>query len=209
VVSDRVGSFDDVDMPDVDLATEAKEIAGRFAPADMPPVEVEPLEALPAVTSFFLDDLPEGAVVVRCPQDLSAVRGIGQLYEQRLYRAGVGTYWMLAELSDEMLNDILEAQAFQDVDLDAIRASAREWMEKTNSSGRVWDATEPDDFEVLEGIGDVYEGRLYDAGICTYASLAALTEAELAEICRAPSFRTPDYAGWIATAQRLSAQAEG
>lgn len=224
VVSGRVRAFDDAaeplvaDMPqesgrDGDMADAAAEAAAevprfgsRFAPADMPPVEVEPVEKLPDVAAHFLDDLPEGAMVVRCPQDLSAVRGIGQQYEQKLYRRGVGTYWMLAELSDEMLTDVLGVQAFQDVDLDAIRASAREWAEKTSAIGRVWDATEPDDFEVLDGIGDVYEGRLYDAGICTYEALAALTEAELAEICRAPSFRQPDYAGWIATAQRLTAQ---
>lgn len=220
VVSSPVRAFDEAeesltaDMPQegglaeaaAEAVAEVPRFGSRFAPPEMPPVEVEPMARMPELTASFLDDLPEGGTVVRCPQDLSAVRGIGQLYEQKLYRRGIGTYWMLSELSDETLADILEVKAFQEVDLAGIRASAREWAEKTDSIGRVWDGTEPDDFEVLEGIGDVYESRLYEAGICTYEALAALTEQELAEICRAPSFRQPDYASWIATAQRLAAQ---
>jgi predicted flap endonuclease-1-like 5' DNA nuclease len=137
------------------------------------------------------------------------VPGIGAVFEQKLYSRGVGTYWALSELSNERLADILEAKSFQDVNYDAIRAGAREWAEKTDSIGRLWDGTEPDDFEILEGIGDVYESRLYEAGICTYETLASTSEERLAEICHAPSFRRPNYAAWIETARAKVAQRRG
>jgi predicted flap endonuclease-1-like 5' DNA nuclease len=52
----------------------------------------------------------------------------------------------------------------------------------------------------------VYEGRLYDAGICTYQALADATVEQLTEICKAPAWRMPDYANWIAQAKELLAQ---
>jgi predicted flap endonuclease-1-like 5' DNA nuclease len=167
-------------------------------------------EATPATGAAesvaVLEEQSEDAVVVSCPQDLSAVPGIGAVYERKLYSHGVGSYWALSELSDEVMADILGVKSFQNVNYDAIRASAREWAEKTDSIGRVWDGTEPDDFEILEGIGDVYESRLYEAGICTYEALAGTSEERLAEICRAPAARRPNYALWIETSRAKIAQ---
>lgn len=143
--------------------------------------------------------------IAPCPQDLSAVAGIGPVLEERLYAAGVGSYWALTELPDEALATILDAQSFQDIDLGAIKASAMQLAAESNSLGRTWDGTSPDDFDRLPGIGEVYERRLYEAGICTYAAMAAATPERLADICRAPAMRTPDYQSWIATAAELSA----
>jgi predicted flap endonuclease-1-like 5' DNA nuclease len=138
---------------------------------------------------------------VRCPQDLSAVSGIGPVFEERLYRAGIGTYWEVAE----MRNSDLAAVLGEPADYDAIRASALQRATETNSVGRAWDGTPPDDFETMIGIGEVYEKRLYEAGICTYEALAALSKERLAEICAAPKGRVPDYDGWIAEAYRRAA----
>lgn len=143
--------------------------------------------------------------VVRCPQDLSAVPGIGQAFEERLYAAGIGSYWSLAELPAEELGRILEVKPFQDVDLGAIKEAAMNMAAQTNSLGRAWDGSPPDDFYSLPEIGEVYERRLYEAGICTYEAMAAATPEQLADICKAPPMRTPDYAAWIATAAELSA----
>lgn len=143
--------------------------------------------------------------VVSCPQDLSAVTGIGSVFEERLYAAGIGSYWALAELPTDRLATILDAQAFQNVDLSAIKASAMQLAAETQTLGRAWDGTPPDDFDGLPGIGEVYERRLYEAGICTYEALAAATPERLAEVCKAPAMRAPDYAAWIATAADLSA----
>lgn len=143
---------------------------------------------------------PAATHVVSCPQDLSAVEGVGTVYEDRLYDAGIGSYWELAETSATELAGILGFQSFQEENLAAIKASAMQLAVQTNSIGRSWDGTPPDNFEVLEGLGEVYERRLYEAGICTFEALAAATPEQLAEICKAPAMRTPDYNTWITTA---------
>lgn len=145
--------------------------------------------------------------VVACPQDLSAVDGIGIVFEQRLYDAGIGSYWSLAELPDDELGTFLDAHT--GVDLEAIKSSAMRLAVETDSQGRVWSGSPPDDFDALAGIGEVYERRLYEAGICTYEALAATSPERLAEICQAPPMQTPDYAAWVSTAADLAAGRSG
>jgi predicted flap endonuclease-1-like 5' DNA nuclease len=148
---------------------------------------------------------PKAVYVLPCPQDLSVVPGIGSVFEDRLYAAGIGSYWELAETPDEELMTILDVSAFQGVDIAEIKAGAMQMAVRTDSLGRSWDGTPPDDLEVLGGLGEVYERRLYEAGICTYEALAAASPERLAEICKAPAARAPDYAAWIARAAELSA----
>jgi predicted flap endonuclease-1-like 5' DNA nuclease len=142
---------------------------------------------------------------VSCPQDLSRIHGVGAVYETKLYAAGIGTYWELSEIADQDLVRVLDVQDFQAVDIVAVKADALKLAEETDTVGRYWDGTPPDDFEKLEGIGEVYERRLYDAGVCTFRALAAVTEEQLQEICQAPDWRRPDYGSWIAQAQQLIA----
>ena len=110
----------------------------------------------------------QGAQLRSCPQDLEQIQGIGRVYEQRLYAAGIGTFWEVGMVAQDELKSILEIQEFQDVDLDAIQADALRLARETDAMGQTWDGSEPDDFEELEGIGPVLERRLYSAGICTY-----------------------------------------
>lgn len=147
---------------------------------------------------------PRPVYTVPCPQDLSAVPGIGPVFEERLYAAGIGSYWSLAELPLDQLATILDSRSPQ-VDLAAIQTAAMRRAVETDSLGRTWNGTPPDDFDGLPGIGEVYERRLYEAGICTYDSLAATTPERLAEICQAPPMRTPDYARWVTIAADLAA----
>ena len=142
---------------------------------------------------------------VSCPQDLSRISGVGSVYETKLYQAGIGTYWELSEITDEDVVRVLGVQDFQAVDIVAVKADALKLAEETDTVGRYWDGTPPDDFEKLEGIGEVYERRLYDAGICTFRALAGVSAERLQEICQAPDWRRPDYASWIAQAERLIA----
>ena len=148
--------------------------------------------------------VPTGASLSACPQDLGQIEGIGETYEQRLYESGIGTYWEVGMLPQDELTEILQIKAFQGVDLDAIQESARTLAQSTNSMGRVWDGTEPDDFETLQGIGEVFEQRLYDAGICTFAALAQLTVERLQEICQAPPNFTPNFTRWLEQAREAS-----
>lgn len=141
-----------------------------------------------------------------CPQDLAMAKGIGAVFERRLYAAGIGTFWELANLTGDDLKHILELDDLQSlrIDLDKIRADAQRLAIETNSVGRVWQGAEADDFELLEGIGSAYERKLYEAGICTYEALANTPIERLMEICPPTKLRKPDYAGWIAQARNLA-----
>ena len=144
--------------------------------------------------------------IIDQPQDLSAVDGIGAIYEQRLYNAGIGAFWELATLDDEALRlalNVAKAQAAT-VDLDAIRLSARRLAEETGTVGHVWSAEPVDDFEPIKGIGKVYEQRLYDAGIRTYAALAKATPEALQQVVTSRSPVPPDFASWIDAAKKLT-----
>ncbi|MCO6450285.1 MAG: helix-hairpin-helix domain-containing protein [Caldilineales bacterium] len=144
------------------------------------------------------------AFVSSCPQDLSAIKGVGRTYERKLYAAGIGSYWQLANLPATELAAIFDVQDFQAVDVEGIQAGARQLAETTGSVGRTWDGGQADALTAIEGLGDTYERRLFNAGICTYAALAATTPERLVEICQAPDWRKPDYAAWIAEAKNLA-----
>ena len=143
-----------------------------------------------------------------CPQALSATKGIGGTFEKRLYEAGVGTFWELANLADEdfrlilALDDRLPMRA----NFQTIREDARRLAVETDSVDRFWQGPMPDDFEPLEGIGETFKRRLYAAGICTFEALANATIEQLTAICPPSRLRTPNYADWIAQARILAQQ---
>ncbi|GAG46628.1 unnamed protein product, partial [marine sediment metagenome] len=147
----------------------------------------------------------------RAPQDLSQVKGIGGVYEQRLYAAGVGTYWELTNLSDE---DLLEILVIENLSLlrtepEEMRGDALRLAEESNSVGRIWVEERMDDLEPLAGIGERWEQRLYDAGIYTYEDLANATVEQLTDTFRAQTSRHADYAQWIEQARQLVADRSG
>lgn len=149
--------------------------------------------------------------IVEQPQDLSAVEGIGAIFEQRLYNAGIGAYWEMATLDDETLLRVLKigkAQAAT-VNLDVMRASARLLAEESDTVGVVWSGDPVDDFEPIAGIGKTYEQRLYDAGIRTYAALAQATPELLQQAITPRSPIPPDYASWIESAKKLAERQRG
>ena len=140
-------------------------------------------------------------------QKLSIINGIGEIFEQRLYNAGIGSYWEVAHLSDDDFQKMLRLTEWQltAVDLDDLRAQARQLAEKTGTVGTLWEGETPDDFEQIAGIGKRFEHRLYAAGIRTYRALAACTEEDLAAIIGTQVVQ-PDFKRWIARASELSAQ---
>lgn len=142
---------------------------------------------------------------VDTPQDLADIKGIGPTYEQRLYRAGIGAFWEVACLAADDLHAMLEITELQatQVDLPEIRTDARRLAEESDSVGQIWDGQPPDDFEPIDGIGKVFEQRLYAAGIRTYRALAGASPEQLAEIVKAQKPLQPDYLSWIAQARSL------
>ncbi len=147
-----------------------------------------------------------------CPQDLSVVHGVGRDFEQRLYDAGIGTYWDLSQKSEDELADILKLEESHRlaVNLAIIRGDALRLARETKSQKRTWTGGIPDDFDALPGIGKTYEGRLYAAGICTYEALSQCSVEQLAAICQAPHLNNVHYKDWIEQArQRAEARRKG
>lgn len=183
-------------------APEPPAAAAENAPA--PTDETQQLAPLASDEQPADDDsaMPYEAV---CPQDLTDVRGIGPEFEQRLYNAGIGTYWELSQRNEQELADILGLGDLSTtfVNLAAIRGDALRLARETKSQKRIWQGGVPDDFDKIEGIGKTYEGRLYDAGICTYAALAQATVEQLAFICHAPHLNHAHYQSWIDQARAL------
>jgi predicted flap endonuclease-1-like 5' DNA nuclease len=141
------------------------------------------------------------------PQHLSDVKGIGTIFEDRLYKAGVGTYWQLSEIKKEAL---LKALKLEDEDLvkinyNEIVADAKRLARETKSVGRLWNSEMPDNFEPLKGIGYVYEKKLYEAGIYTYGLLANSSKEELAKaIGDVNVANPPNFNQWIADARKIA-----
>jgi chromosome segregation ATPase len=123
------------------------------------------------------------AVVSACPQHLSDTKGIGTVFEGRLYANGIGTFFELANMSNDDLKKALQItdEMVSSVSYDEIRKDALRLARETNSLGRTWSGQSPDDFEPIDGIGYTFEKRLYDANICTYEAL----------------LNTPDIPYWI------------
>lgn len=140
-------------------------------------------------------------------QKLSVINGIGETYEQRLYHAGVGSFWEVAHLSNAEFQQMLRLNNWQMLaaDWDGIRARARQLAQDTNSIGVLWEGETPDDFGRIDGIGKMFELRLYRAGLRTYAALAGSTVEELNRIL-GPMVVKPDVGQWIAQAQQLQAE---
>jgi predicted flap endonuclease-1-like 5' DNA nuclease len=142
-------------------------------------------------------------------QDLSIIDGIGETYEQRLYAAGIGTFWELAYLSDTALKEILRLSDWQmrSIDFADIRLQAQQLAIDTNAKGLLWDGETPDDFARIKGIGKVYEQRLYERGILTYRALAT-EKVETLNAILGPQVFPAQIEQWIRQAAALAAEQE-
>jgi len=137
-------------------------------------------------------------------QDLTAIRGIGPHFQQKLYEAGIGTYAELAALSAERIEAIIRPAGWQAFDFQSWIEQAGRLAEETGTVDAIWNGVIPDDLTRIKGIGKVFAQRLYDAGILTFADLAAKSVEELKAIIRPEGWQKLDLAAWIAQAQELA-----
>lgn len=166
------------------------------------------LATLPASKTHAANEAIRGGVlpvVAGPPQNFTEVEGIGPVYEMRLYKAGIGTYWELAHLSDADLTEALAVTQWQllHLDLNEIRASARQLAEQTGTVGQLWAVRKLDNLGLIPGIGEVFEQRLYSAGIYTYEELGNTTLQQLDEICHPPKFSKHNFQAWIEHAREF------
>jgi chromosome segregation ATPase len=171
----------------------------------------ETLARLPKIkTSAASAAIVAGVQPVLSPriQALTDVKGIGSVYQQRLYKAGVGTYWELASLPDADMQDTLQIPELQRprIDFEETRADAYQWAQLTDTVGLLWDGDHVDDFEMLPGIGKTFEKRLYEAGITTYEQLMDADVERLVEIIQAPPMRDVNYDELKERAQQVLAE---
>jgi predicted flap endonuclease-1-like 5' DNA nuclease len=141
-------------------------------------------------------------------QDLAVIRGIGPVFEQMLNNAGIGTYSQLAALGEAELSAIIQPEDWQEFNQQTWSEQARAWAAKTGTEGAVWNGIIPDDLTEIAGIGEVFERKLYEAGILTFAELAGQTIARLDEIIQPKNWQRYDFASWIAQARDRSQGAD-
>ncbi len=153
------------------------------------------------------------AVVAACPQHLSDIHGIGTVFEQRLFETGIGTFFEVANMSEEDMTRALQitGEMVKSVDFKAIRADALRLAKETDTQGRTWSGEEPDDFGPIDGIGHTFEKRLYDAGICTYKALLNTPQEEVERIISKGKklVTKPDIPYWFKQAAELLAKKGG
>ncbi len=133
------------------------------------------------------------------PDDLSKIKGIGDVYKQRLYKAGIYTWKQIAEGDIETLRRATSAYPSSNVEEWLVQA--QKLMEKYGRTNAVYDGPQPDDMTRILGIGPVGAAVLYRSGICTYEQLASTPTADLEALFPvAVAGDQPDFAQWVARA---------
>lgn len=139
------------------------------------------------------------------PDPLSDIRGIGDVYEKRLYEAGVFTWHELGQVDVETLRDI--TAALPSSHPESWIEQARQLAAENGRIGAIYTGPVPDDLSRIRGIDQVFEQELVRAGIVTFAQLAQTTAPELAAII--PGHRLDDaidFGAWIGEARELQAK---
>lgn len=137
------------------------------------------------------------------PDDLSKIKGIGDVYKQRLYRAGIYTWKQIAETDIETLRRA--TSAYPSSNIDDWLVQAQKLMDKHGRREAVYGGPQPDDMTKILGIGPVGASVLYRSGICTYEQLASTSIPHLEALFPiAVAGDLPDFAQWIARAEALA-----
>ena len=175
-----------------------QEPTGSAAPSFVPAAETPVTSA-----THWSKDSTVTARATNHPDDLSKIRGIGDVYKQRLYRAGIYTWHQIAEADTDTLRKATSAYPSSNVE---------EWPEqatklaaKAGRTGAIYEGPPPDDFTRIYGIGPVVLQSLYRAGICTFEQLAVTSVDELASLFPiAVAGDQPDFAQWVAQATQFA-----
>jgi predicted flap endonuclease-1-like 5' DNA nuclease len=139
------------------------------------------------------------------PDDLSKIKGIGDVYKQRLYRARIYTWKQIADTDPEILRRAVSAN--QSSNIGEWHDQAVKLMEKHGRMDAVYEGPQPDDMTKILGIGPVSASVLYRSGICTYEQLASTPLADLDALFPiAVAGDQPDFAQWVARATELADQ---
>ncbi len=124
------------------------------------------------------------------------IKGIGPLYQDRLYEAGIVTFEQVAAMHPDRLRAIVDPETTFELDTESWREQARQ-LARLPSRDPLID---------INGIGPVYEQRLLNAGVTSFEQLASMSEAQIRAIIKPEAWQNVDIAAWIAEAKVLAQQ---
>ena len=158
------------------------------------PVEAAPPAESAAVAKAVPPAEPaaaEAAPPAKAPDDLTLIEGIGPKSATALREAGVTTFAQLAAMTPEQIEQILQERGVRIVGSTATwpeqarLAAAGDLTALESQQARIRaGVVAEDDLTLIEGIGPKSAAALREAGITTFAQLAAMTPEQLEQIVR-------------------------
>lgn len=123
------------------------------------------------------------------------INGIGPVYEKKLFAAGVYTFDDLGAMTPEQVRAIISPERWQELDAAAWIAEAQALAHKSR----------PSPLRSIDGIGVVYERKLFEAGVYTFDQLAALTPERVREIIKPEAWQQIEPQAWVEEARARAA----
>jgi predicted flap endonuclease-1-like 5' DNA nuclease len=111
--------------------------------------------------------------------DLTKISGIGAVFAKRLNESGIHTFKQLHETNDAHILEIIKPEDWQKIEPSEWREDSGIFAAGGTPAKR---AKAAERLARINGIGDVYERKLNEAGIRTFAELAATSAARAAEL---------------------------
>lgn len=114
------------------------------------------------------------------PDELTKIRGIGEIYKRRLFAANIFTFHHVATSEIEVLRRA--TQAAPNANVESWPSQAENLAQKYQRTNASYSGPLPDDLQKIAGIGPYFAQQLYRNGICTYEQLADTSFEELRTI---------------------------
>ncbi len=163
------------------------------------------LQREPAPGQTSQSDAPEVPYIPRSddyPDDLSRIRGVGNVYTYRLYNADIYTWRQVAETDADKLRTI--TGAFAAAKVDDWPEFARLLADENDRQEATYSGPTPDDLAQIPLLTPADQETLYHAGICTYGQLACLTLDEMSDLFPTDEAKDFDLGRWIQAAVELA-----
>jgi predicted flap endonuclease-1-like 5' DNA nuclease len=181
-----------IETENQDLRAEIKNATPTQADATPEKVETVETETRSAAPIVVESEPKSDEEVV--PDDLTKIKGVGAVIQQKLNVAGIFTYSQLGALSPAQLEEV--------VGEDIKRLANEEAL--INRAKILAGDLIPDKLSSIKGIGPVIEKKLNEAGIYTYAHLGTLTPADLEAVVGEGIKRLADEDELIRQARELA-----
>ncbi|HUN24540.1 MAG TPA: helix-hairpin-helix domain-containing protein, partial [Anaerolineales bacterium] len=180
------GDLGSVSLPDVDLS------------AELPKVDLPDVDVSGDLGSMSLPGVMLSSQIASEKDDLEAINGVGPVYRKRLNNAGIYTFEQLIACDPAYLRQVVNAKDWQNVDTPF-------WIEDAKVLISRRSELKGDHLIDINGIGPIYQKRLNDAGIYTFAQLITYTPEYLRDLVQAEDWQDVDTAFWIEEAKQFIA----